>query len=448
MPPAHRLGDALQRHWALAWPLILANAAIPLLGLADAAIAGHLEEAYFLAAVTVGAELFAIFFGSFSFLRMGTTGLVAQATGQQSETLSLRILGNALLLGAVLGVSLTLLGRGFVDPIIDLMQPALALQTPLSDYIRIRLLSAPAAWMTFALSGWFIGRGMTRIALYLAVGMNAINIVLNYVLAIGLQMNSDGIALGTVIAEYFGLLFALFWLLRVTDLSAFVSALGANGQVFTRLLAVNAPLFVRTLALQVVFVGLSVEAARIGVIEAASVGLFFVILATAAYALDGFAFASEIEAGQALGAGQQQRFTESLWAGAILTLATSILIMLGIGLVGSDVIALLTTHTEVQNAAIARLQWFHLILGAMCLSYWLDGVFIGLTRSLEMCLAMVLATGIGWFGGLAFTGGESLDDLFIALFSFGLLRTLFLASRLPAARRSIKPLAADHPTTS
>ena len=124
MPPAHRLGDALQRHWALAWPLILANAAIPLLGLADAAIAGHLEEAYFLAAVTVGAELFAIFFGSFSFLRMGTTGLVAQATGQQSETLSLRILGNALLLGAVLGVSLTLLGRGFVDPIIDLMQPA------------------------------------------------------------------------------------------------------------------------------------------------------------------------------------------------------------------------------------------------------------------------------------------------------------------------------------
>ena len=122
--------------------------------------------------------------------------------------------------------------------------------------------------------------------------------------------------------------------------------------------------------------------------------------------------------------------------------------MLGIGLVGSDVIALLTTHTEVQNAAIARLQWFHLILGAMCLSYWLDGVFIGLTRSLEMCLAMVLATGIGWFGGLAFTGGASLDDLFIALFSFGLLRTLFLASRLPAARRSIKPLAADHPTTS
>lgn len=448
MPPAHRLGDALRRHWALAWPLILANAAIPLLGLADAAIAGHLEEAYFLAAVTVGAELFAIFFGSFSFLRMGTTGLVAQATGQQSEALSLRILGNALLLGLVLGVSLTLLGRGLVDAIIDLMQPALALQTPLSDYIRIRLLSAPAALMTFALSGWFIGRGMTRIALYLAVGMNAINIVLNYVLAIGLQMNSDGIALGTVIAEYFGLLFALFWLLRVADLSAFVSALGANGQVFKRLLAVNVPLFIRTLALQVVFVGLSIEAARIGVIEAASVGLFFVILATAAYALDGFAFASEIEAGQALGAGQQQRFTESLWAGAILTLATSILIMLGIGLVGSDIIALLTTHTAVQEVAIARLQWFHLILGAMCLSYWLDGVFIGLTRSLEMCIAMVLATGIGWFGGLAFTGGETLDDLFVALFCFGLLRTLFLASRLPAAWRSIKPLAADHPTTS
>lgn len=444
----HRVAGALGRHWSLAWPLILANCAIPLLGLADAAIAGHLDQAYYLAAVTVGAELFAVFFGSFSFLRMGTTGLVAQAVGQNAETQSLKILSNALILGAGIGLVITGLGLVVIEPIISAMQPATALVTPLSAYLEIRFMSAPASLMSFAISGWFIGRGHTRIALYLALGVNAVNILLNYVLAIGLEMNSNGIALGTVIAEYLGLGYAAFWLSRVADIDAFLRTLGLERQVLGRLVRVNGPLFIRTLALQVVFVGLSVQAARIGVTEAAAVGLFLVLLATAAYALDGFAFASEIEAGQAFGAGERQRFTESLWAGASLTLFTTVLIVIVMANAGPSIIGVLTAHTQVRSAAIGLLPWFHLILLVLCLSYWLDGVFIGLTRSLEMCLTMCVATAIGWFGALWWTGGQTLEHLFTAFVCFGILRTVLLASRLPSAWRSVKPSGADHPTQS
>lgn len=444
----HRLAGALSRHWSLAWPLILANCAIPLLGLADAAIAGHLDQAYYLAAVTVGAELFAVFFGSFSFLRMGTTGLVAQSVGPTAETQSLKILSNALILGACIGLVIAGMGALAIVPIIQAIQPAAELTTPLSAYIEIRLLSAPASLMSFAISGWFIGRGHTRIALYLALGVNALNILLNYILAIGLEMNSNGIALGTVIAEYLGLGYAAFWLSRVSDMSAFLRTIGLERHVLGRLVRVNGPLFIRTLALQVVFVGLSVQAARIGVTEAAAVGLFLVLLATAAYALDGFAFASEIEAGQAFGAGERQRFTESLWAGASLTLFTTVLIVIAVANAGPLIINLLTTHAPVQTAAIGLLPWFHLILLVLCLSYWLDGVFIGLTRSLEMCITMCLATAMGWFGALWWTGGQTVEDVFIAFFCFGLLRTVLLASRLPSAWRSVKSSGTDHPTQS
>jgi len=433
----HRLGGALSTHWGLAWPLILANSAIPLLGLADAAIAGHLKHAYYLAAVTVGAELFAVFFGAFSFLRMGTTGLVAQAVGQNATTTTLKILANALVLAGSLGLVVTVSGTLAVDQVIKWIKPNPDILLPLTAYLEIRMLSAPAALMSFALTGWFIGRGLTRIALYLALGVNLLNIVLNYVFAIGLGMNSNGIALGTVIAEYLGLGYGAFWLSRVTGLTQFLKNLRPERIVLIRLLGINGPLFVRTLALQVVFVGLSVHAARLGVTEAAAVGLFLVLLATAAYALDGFAFASEIEAGQALGSGQSERFKNSLWAGAILTLGTTLLMLLAVATGGSYLIQALTAHNEVQLVATGLLPWFYGILLALCLSYWLDGVFIGLTRSLEMCLTMCLATLIGWIGVLYWNDANSLDDLFFAFFCFGVLRTLFLGSRLPAAWRIV-----------
>ena len=434
------------RLWHLAWPLIIANIATPLLGLADAAIAGHLDQAYYLAAVTVGAELLVIFFGTFSFLRMGTTGLVAQAVGSDDQAHSFRIVANAVLLALGIGSLLLVAGAQAIDPLLEFAKPTAEMTDPLQEYLEVRLWGAPANLTLIALTGWFIGQGLTRIALYLSVGINILNIVCNYLLAIELQLNSYGIALGTVISEYAGVVIAGYILWRkFTRSNIVIDSIQASG-LWLRLVKINTPLMLRTILLHSVFVTLSVFAARLGVEEAAAIGLILVLLATAAYALDGFAYASEIEAGQALGERRFKRFTDSLWAGAILSVASTTVIVVFANLFHSQLFHALTDFQNVVTEANALMPWFTWILFALCWSYWLDGVFIGLTKTLDMCIAMCLATIFGWIGSLWLIGTQTLDQLMAAFLIFSIVRTISLGSRLPAIIEEIKSLSVlTHP---
>ncbi len=434
------------RLWHLAWPLIIANIATPLLGLADAAIAGHLDQAYYLAAVTVGAELLVIFFGTFSFLRMGTTGLVAQAVGSDDQAHSFRIVANAVLLALGIGSLLLVAGAQAIDPLLEFAKPTAEMTDPLQEYLEVRLWGAPANLTLIALTGWFIGQGLTRIALYLSVGINILNIVCNYLLAIELQLNSYGIALGTVISEYAGVAIAgyILWK-KFTRSNIVIDSIQASG-LWLRLVKINTPLMLRTILLHSVFVTLSVFAARLGVEEAAAIGLILVLLATAAYALDGFAYASEIEAGQALGERRFKRFTDSLWAGAILSVASTTVIVVFANLFHSQLFHALTDFQNVVTEANALMTWFTWILFALCWSYWLDGVFIGLTKTLDMCIAMCLATIFGWIGSLWLIGTQTLDQLMAAFLIFSIVRTISLGSRLPAIIEEIKSLSVlTHP---
>ena len=438
--------EPVTRLWCLAWPLIIANIATPFLGLADAAIAGHLDEAYYLAAVTVGAELLVIFFGTFSFLRMGTTGLVAQAVGSNDQAHAFRIVANAVLLALGIGSLLALAGAQAIDPLLEFAKPTAEMTDPLQEYLEVRLWGAPANLTLIALTGWFIGQGLTRIALYLSVGINLANILLNYLLAIELELNSYGIALGTVIAEYTGVMIAGSVLWRKFAVSGeIMNSIRAPGLWF-QLVKINTPLMLRTILLHGVFVTLSIFAARLGVEEAAAIGLVLVLLATAAYALDGFAYASEIEAGQALGQRQFQRFIDSLWAGAVLSIASTVIIVGFASLFHTPLFHALTDFQDVIIEANALMTWFTWILFALCWSYWLDGVFIGLTKTLDMCITMCLATTFGWIGSLWFIGTHSLDQLMTAFFIFSIIRTLSLGSRLPAVIEEIRNLSVPtHP---
>ena len=310
--------EPIRRLWRLALPLIIANISTPILGLADAAISGHLDHAYYLAAVTIGAELLVVFFGAFSFLRMGTTGMVAQAVGAKDHSLSFSILSHAITLATIIGLGLLVLGSQATAPLLELAQAPAEMHRPLEEYLETRLWGAPANLSLLVLTGWFVGKGHTQIALYLAITINLLNICLNYTLAIGYQMNSFGIALGTVISEYVGLIVA-FTILAL-GLRNMRRPLKQTWQpaLVVKLIKVNLPLMIRTIALHGVFVSLSVFAARLGTVEAASVGLILVLLATAAYALDGFAYAAEIEAGQSLGERHFNRFIDSLKGGDLI----------------------------------------------------------------------------------------------------------------------------------
>lgn len=430
--------EPIRRLWRLALPLIIANISTPILGLADAAISGHLDHAYYLAAVTVGAELLVAFFGAFSFLRMGTTGMVAQAVGASDHSLSFSILSHAISLATIVGIGLFVLGSQIITPVLELAQVPAEMHRPLEEYLETRLWGGPANLVLLVLTGWFIGRGNTSIALYLAISINLLNICLNYTLAIGCQMNSFGIALGTAISEYVGLIIA-FTILALE--------LRNKGQLIERswhlplvikLIKVNLPLMIRTIGLHSVFVTLSIFAARLGTVEAASIGLILVLLATAAYALDGFAHAAEIEAGQSLGERHFNRFIDSLKGGAILSGVSAVTIISIFTIFQLQIFSALTDFIAVIEHASSLMVWFAGLVLVLCWSYWLDGVFIGLTKTVDMCRTMCFSVGFGWFGGLWAFGSTSLDSLMGAFLTFSVLRTLFLALRLPGVIQEVR----------
>jgi MATE family multidrug resistance protein len=436
--PTHFEIEPIGRLWRLALPLIIANISTPILGLADAAISGHLDHAYYLAAVTVGAELLVVFFGAFSFLRMGTTGMVAQAVGADDHNLSFSILSHAIALAAIIGIWLFVLGSQAITPILELAKVPAEMHRPLEEYLETRLWGTPANLTLLALTGWFIGKGHTQITLYLAISINLLNICLNYTLAIGYQMNSFGIALGTVISEYVGLIIAFTILVR--DLGNAKRPLKQPWQptLVIKLVKVNLPLMIRTIALHGVFVTLSIFAARLGTVEAASIGLILVLLATAAYALDGFAYAAEIEAGQSFGGRHFDRFIDSLKGGAVLSGASALIIVSTFTIFQSQIFAALTDFNAVIEQASDLMVWFTGIVLVLCWSYWLDGVFIGLTKTLDMCFTMCFSVGFGWVGGIWAFGSTSLDSLMSAFLMFCMLRTLSLALRLPTVVRQVK----------
>jgi MATE family multidrug resistance protein len=198
------------------------------------------------------------------------------------------------------------------------------------------------------------------------------------------------------------------------------------------MLTLNLPLFLRTLILKGVFVMLTLRAASLGVTEAAALGLLLILLSTAAYALDGFAFASEIETGQSVGRRDRRRLALSLWAGAMTTALATIGIIALYHLLAAELIGQLTIHEAVALRATALLPWLSGILAVLAGSYWLDGVFIGLLRPTAMFISMLLA-GVTWLCGLWFFGSDRLDLLLAAFMLFGIVRTLSLGIQLPGA---------------
>lgn len=436
--PAHFEIEPIRRLWRLALPLIIANISTPILGLADAAISGHLDHAYYLAAVTVGAELLVIFFGAFSFLRMGTTGMVAQAVGADDQSLSFSILSHAITLATVIGFGLFLLGSQAIALILELAKVPSEMHQPLAKYLETRLWGAPANLALLVLTGWFIGRGRTQVVLYLAISINMLNICLNYTLAIEYHMNSFGIALGTVVSEYAGLIMACTLLAFDLRNTRRLLKKSWQPQLVIKIIKVNIPLMIRTIALNGVFVSLSILAARLGTVEAASIGLVLVLLATAAYALDGIAYAAEIEAGQSLGKSHVNRFIDSLRAGAVLSGVSAIMIVSICTIFHSQIFSALTDFNAVIDQTADLMVWFTGIVVFLCWSYWLDGVFIGLTKTLDMCLTMCFSVGVGWVGGVWAFGSTTLDSLMGAFLMFSIIRTLSLALRLPAVVKEVR----------
>jgi MATE family multidrug resistance protein len=384
--------DLDHKIWGIAWPAILSNISIPLLGLVDAAILGHLGSTVFLGAVAIGAALLSFLYWGFSFLRMGTTGLVARASGSRNHELGLLILARSAVLALALALLVLALHPLLLQLGFTLMSPRPELLSLAESYAGIRIFSAPAVLLNYAIIGWFIGRQNTRWPMLIVVTTNLANILLDFVFIIGLEMNSDGAALATVLAEYLGCGLAIVAVSRCRiSLPAGLWRELGSWSGYRTLLRSNRHLFIRTMLLLSSFAFFTAMGERLGSDVLAANALLMQLVLLAAYGMDGFAFAAEGLCGQRLGAGDLEGFYRAVRrCGRWCFLAGGTMSLLFIMFHG-PVFQLLTSLPEVRQLLDTYLPWLVILPLVAAPSYLLDGVFIGSAETRYMMITMIFS---------------------------------------------------------
>lgn len=380
--------------WALAAPMILSNVTVPLLGIVDTAVMGHLDSPRYLAAVAVGATIFSFLFMGLNFLRMGTTGLAAQARGADAADEMRTVLAQALLIAGGLAAALITLQRPVGNLAMWLIAPEAAVVDPAWTYFSVRIWAAPAALANFALVGWFIGMQNTRAPLYLMLVTNVTNICLSVLFVVGLGLRTGGVAAASVIAEFAGLGLGA-WLVK-RELGGIGGRLRREhlleGSRLRRIFSVNGNLLLRTLSLMFVFGFITAQGARQGTGVLAANAILIQFQYFMSYALDGFAHAAEALVGRALGERNPDGFREAVRLSLIWSAAVAMLFATVYLLTGGQIIALLTSQPDLRSLTAAYLPW---IILSPLVSFWsflFDGVFVGATWAREMRTTMMIST--------------------------------------------------------
>jgi|TARA_R110001583_G_scaffold53420_1_gene164798 MATE family multidrug resistance protein len=430
---------------ALAWPIMLSNITVPLLGLVDTAILGHLDDVTYLGAVAIGSQLFTFMLWSFGFLRMGTTALTAQAYGRDTITQEVNgvfdVLKNALWLALPLALLIAVIAQFMIPWLLPLFGDTQIsnnslLQTHAQQYIEIRLFSVPAVLLQYTLVGWFIGLGKTRIPLLMLTSANLVNALLDYLFVYHLNMTSDGVAWGSVIGDYSASIIGVICVWRYyqqnhqNNSSSISSAVlwlqRPHWQAIAPLVRINHQLFIRTLCLLSVFAFFTAQGARQGEEILAVNAVFITLLLLISNALDGFAHATESLIGQALGCARADLLKRILWLSGSNMVTMAALLSIGFFSFGPTLLSVLTNNPGLLPR-LEEYQGFLFLLPLVGVaSYWLDGIFIGAARTALMRNAMLAAALLVflplWWLLLPFSN----YGLWLAFYGFLVARALFM----------------------
>ncbi len=381
---------------AIALSVMISNVSTPLIGVVDTGVVGQIPDPVYIGAVAIGSLVFTFLFWAFGFLRMGTTGLTAQALGAGDTDELVAGLGRALMIAVSAGAGLLLLQWPIGQAAFFLLDGSPQVEQLARDYFDIRIWSAPAAFANFALLGWFIGLGRTDIGLVLQLVLNLTNMSLDALFVLGFGWDVTGVALGTLIAEVVaaavGLAVAARHVRRLSG-SWPMDRLLIPARL-RRTIAVNGDIMIRSLALVFVFAWFMSEGARQGNVILAANAVLMHFISMAAYFLDGLAFAAEALVGRSVGASHRAglraaaRMT-TLWSAGVAVAISSVLALLGTFFIDT-----LTVDAASRAAARTYLPW---AAAAPLLGVWafqLDGIFIGATRSVDMRNAMLASLAI------------------------------------------------------
>ncbi len=374
-----------KRVLGVAIPIVLANATIPILGAVDTAVVGQLGLAAPIGAVGIGAIIITAIYWLFGFLRMGTTGLTAQAigSGDQPETSALLVRG--IIIGVVAGLILIITQVPVFLGALQLSPASIEVEDLAQKYLQIRVYSAPAAIALFGITGWLIAKEKTREVLLLQLALNGINITLDLVFVLKLGWGVEGVAIATLIAEWSGLLFGL-WLAR----EGFNNGYWKNWtQIFDRvrliqMAKVNSDIMIRSILLEIGFVSFLFLGSSFDDATLAANQVLIQFLNITAYALDGFAFAAEALVGQALGAKNRPLFRRAVVMTSQWGLGSVILMALAFFVFGNSIINVMTTAEDVRTVSYEYLPWMVAAPLAGVAAWMLDGIFIGATRTADM----------------------------------------------------------------
>nr|WP_319273488.1 MATE family efflux transporter [uncultured Draconibacterium sp.] len=378
----------------LAIPNIISNITVPLLGLIDLALMGHLGSEVYIGAISLGSVIFNIIYWGFGFLRMSTSGFTAQAFGEKNSTEAISILIRALLLTLSISLVILLMQSPIAWGSFKIIGGSPEVETLANEYFRIRIWAAPAALSLFVFSGWFLGMQNARYPMIIAILVNIVNILLSVFFVFGLKMKSDGVALGTVISQYAGLITAVILLLRkYRDMLPIVTKTGVLDMKFlTNFFKVNSDIFIRSFCIIIVFTFFTSKSASINDTILAVNSILLQFLMFFSFFIDGFAFAGEALVGKFIGAKQIDNLKKVvkllLYWGLGLAAIFTVLYLSGTNFI----LKLLTSQEKVIESAQKFLFWVVLIPVASVGSFIWDGIYIGATSSRAMRNSLLVST--------------------------------------------------------
>jgi len=428
--------------WSLSWPLIIANFTIPLVGLTDTIIMGHMPDSLYLAAIAIGGIVFNFMYAGLNFLRMGTTGIVAQKFGENNFEEVFFSLLRPTLIAVSVGFILYLNRNYIFDLSVYFLTPDQQLIPLYKEYLFIRMIGLPAGLLNIVFLGWFFGMQKTKSVMLQLVIINLMNVIASLYLAVYLEYGIFGVALGSVLAQISGLLLSVIIFLnhfKTLNFSSFdlKKILNLNG--FLNLFSISKNLFVRTMILVSVQAYLIKKSGLIGVDQLATMEILIVIFGLSSYTLDAFAHAAESTVGVSIGSKNKKNIYKSIKNTTEFALTFSVLIGIALYITDYYIINLFTDISILQDLTLDLWSLVIITPFISMLAFQLDGIFIGATLAKEMRNSMILSSLI-FYLVIEFIIQDTLNlkNLYSCFLLFLILRGVFLTFYLPRVFKLIK----------
>lgn len=414
----------------LAIPNIISNLSVPLLGAVDTAVIGHLDAVYYLGAIAVGSIIFDFIFWGFGFLRMGTTGLVAQAFGAHQTKETRIILARVLLVAISLSILIIFLQFPILKLSLLMVNASPEVEQYVQVYFSIRIFAAPATLALFGLNGWFLGMQNARFPMYVTILLNVLNIILNLVFVLKYDMNVAGVAWGSLIASYVAVGFAIWLYFRTYHLKgiSIVREELLQLDALKKFFSVNSDIFIRTLCLVTSYAFFTAKSAETGDVVLAANTILLQLWYISAYGIDGFAFAAESLVGRYFGANDRERLLEAIRGCMVWGIGIGLAGTACYALFGQQIVSVFTDQTIVLESIQVVLIWtvFAPIVNSICFIW--DGVYIGATATPPMRNSMLVATVFVFIPVYYLTLNTlGVHAIWLAMFSFMLARGILLS---------------------